>query len=177
MNANELTTDRLVLRPFKASDAMDLYEYLSDPEVTSFEPYDPFTLDESRQEAEHRSKNPNFWAVCLKDSGKVIGNLYFEGQDFETYEIGFVFNRNYQKQGYALESCKAMLEYAFRTLHARRIIAYCSTANKNSWNLMERLGMRREGCFLQNVTFKKDKDGNPIYFDSYEYAILKQEYK
>ena len=135
MNVKELTTERLILRPFKASDAADLFEYLSDPEVTFFEPYEPYTMDGCTREAEYRSKNPNFWAVCLKDSGKVIGNLYFEGQDFETYEIGFVFNRNYQKHGYALESCKTMFEHAFHTLHARRIIGYCSTANSNSWNL------------------------------------------
>lgn len=36
--------------------------------------------------------------------------------------------------------------------------------------------MRREGLLLQNVYFKVDSDGQPIWFDTYEYAILKSEW-
>lgn len=177
MKSPVLFTDRLILRQFQPEDYLDLHEYLSDPEVVRFEPYETFSLKQSKAEAESRANSQFYWAVCLKDTGKVIGNLYFHPEEYETFEIGYVFNRFYQKHGYALESCNAFFEYAFQTLHARRIIALCSTENVNSWTLMERLHMRREGCFLQNVAFKKDSDGNPIYFDSYEYAILRQDFK
>ena len=33
-----MRTERLLLRPFAAGDADDLYAYLSDPEVVKFEP-------------------------------------------------------------------------------------------------------------------------------------------
>lgn len=171
-----ITSDRLILRHFESSDYLDLYEYLSDPEVVRFEPYEPFTLKQSKTEAQNRASCSAYWAVCLKMTGKVIGNLYLNQEEFDTYELGYVFNRLYQKQGYATESCKALLQYAFLHLKAHRIIALCSTENTNSWKLMERLSMRREGCFLQNATFKKDLHGNPIYFDSYEYAILRNDY-
>lgn len=41
---------------------------------------------------------------------------------------------------------------------------------------VERLGMRREGTFLQNVYFFEDESGNPIWKDTYQYAILRSEF-
>ena len=171
-----ISSERLYLRHFKSSDYMDLYEYLSDPEVVCYEPYEPFTLKQCKAEAKTRSTLDVFWAVCLKESDKVIGNLYFCPGEFDSYELGYVFNRQFQKQGYATEICKALFHYAFHEMNVRRIIALCSTENTNSWRLLERLHMRKEGYFLQNVSFKKDSKGKPIYYDSYQYAILKHEY-
>ncbi|MTL92046.1 N-acetyltransferase, partial [Turicibacter sanguinis] len=61
-------------------------------------------------------------------------------------------------------------------LGARRIVAMCSPLNESSWKLLERIGMRYEGTLLQNVYFKKDEEGKPIWLDTYEYAILKSEW-
>jgi hypothetical protein len=36
--------------------------------------------------------------------------------------------------------------------------------------------MRREGHFMEDVAFKKDEKGDPIYVNSYLYAILKREW-
>lgn len=177
MQSPIICSERLFLRRFQPSDYLDLYEYLSDPEVVRFEPYDPFTLKQSKLEAQNRANSPSYWAVCLADTNKVIGNLYLNKEEFETYELGYVFNRLYHKHGYATESCEALLHYAFETLNIRRVIALCSTENSDSWELMERLNMRREGCFLENVAFKEDENGNPVYFNSYQYAILKSEYQ
>jgi RimJ/RimL family protein N-acetyltransferase len=41
---------------------------------------------------------------------------------------------------------------------------------------MERLNMRREGHLLKNIFFKRDEEGNPIWNDTYEYAILAEEW-
>lgn len=171
-----IVSERLVIRRFEKGDWQDLYEYLSDEEVVKFEPYDIYSEEQAKEEAINRSNNECFYAVCLKESGKVIGNLYFGKGDFDTWELGYVFNRKYQGNGYAIESSKAIIDYAFESLGARRIIALCSDKNEHSWKLLERLGMRREGLFLQNVSFKTDTTGQPIWFDSYEYAILKSEW-
>jgi len=177
MKSPVIVSERLFLRRFVPSDYFDLYEYLSDPEVVRYEPYSPFTLRQAKTEAINRSNSCYYWAVCLKTSDKLIGNLYFYPTEYDTYELGFVFNRYYQKQGYAQESCRCLIEYAFHTMHVRRIIAFCCTDNFDSWKLMERLNMRREAYMLQNISFSKDANGNPIYYDSYEYAILKSEYE
>ena len=46
-----------------------------------------------------------------------------------------------------------------------------------SQKLCEKLGMRREGLFMEFVSFVKDEDGNPIYENTYQYAILKREWE
>jgi RimJ/RimL family protein N-acetyltransferase len=65
---------------------------------------------------------------------------------------------------------------AFQNKNARRVIAMCNPLNAPSWKLLERLGMRREGHLRKNIYFKKDQAGNPIWLDSYEYAVLAEEW-
>lgn len=58
----------------------------------------------------------------------------------------------------------------------RRIVARCDPENTASWRLLERLGMRREGCLRRNIWFKTDREGRPLWLDTYEYALLQEEY-
>lgn len=171
----ELYTERLIIRRFLESHGEDLYEYFSNPKVLEFEPYKPFTKEEAYEEAKRRESDERFFAVCLKD-GKLIGNLYFSEGDFGAWEIGYVFNDKYWGKGYATESVLKLMKYAFTTLGIRRIIAHCDPKNPNSWKLLERVGMRREAMQLENVYFFKDEVGNPIWKDTYQYAILKSEF-
>lgn len=171
-----METERLILRKFMPDDWQDLFEYLSQEEVVRFEPYGVFTMEQAKQEAVSRSNNSDFWAVCLKDTAKVIGNIYLSKQDFEAWELGYVFGSGYQGKGYATEAAKALVNDVFANWGAHRIIAFCDPLNTASWKLLERLKMRREGHLLKNVWFFKDELGNPIWKDSYEYAILKEEW-
>lgn len=172
-----LETERLIIRGFKADDFEDLYEYLSDEEVVLYEPYEVFSEEACKKEAIDRADNESFLAVCLKDSGKLIGNLYFHEEDFNTWELGYVFNKKYWKNGYATESAKGIIDFAINKVNARRIIAMCNPDNVPSWKLMERLGMRREGHLIKNIYFKVDGKGEPIWSDTYEYGILSSEIK
>lgn len=173
----EIESDRLIIRKFKAEDWKDLYEYFSDENVLKFEPYEPFTEEKSKAEAISRAENEAFRAVCLKESGKVIGNLYFGKRDFGTYELGYLFNTNYWHRGYASESARSFMDYAFKELKVRRIIAMCDPKNEPSWRLLERLHLRREGHLLQELYFKTDANNQPIWKDTYEYAILASEWE
>lgn len=172
-----IITERLVIRRFERSDWEDLFEYLSDEEVVKFEPYHVFSEEQAKEESIRRSERKDFFAVCLKETGKVIGNLYLGKSELDTWELGYVFNRNYQGKGYATESAKALMDKMFKEEKARRIIAMCNPKNEPSWHLMERLHMRREGFLLQNVYFKTNDLGEPIWLDTYEYAILKTEWE
>lgn len=173
----ELMTERLYLRCFREKDWEDLYEYLSDENVLRYEPYEVFDREQCRQEAIHRSQNQDFLAVCLKETDKVIGNLYFSKQEFDTWELGYVFNGAYQGKGYATEGARAVLEEAFEQLGAHRIVAMCNPENEASWRLLERLHMRREGHLVRNIYFKRDESGAPIWQDTYEYAMLAREWR
>lgn len=175
MLGTEIVTDRLILRDFRASDGDALYAYLSDPEVVRFEPYDVFAYDDALTEAARRATDEHFIAVCTKD-GALIGNLYAACEQGDTWEIGYVFARAAWGHGYACQAATALLARLFTACRARRVVAHCNQQNARSWHLLERLGMRREGDFLQNVSFTCDENGEPIWCDTYAYGLLKTEW-
>jgi len=172
-------TDRLHLRYFNKHDAEDLFEYLSQDKVIKYEPYNVYSKQEAYKEVVNRSNDSSFIAVCLLEKNKVIGNLYLSmtnPQKVNTYQIGFVFNENFQGFGYASEAVRALLDNLFTKYDAHRVIAMCNTKNIKSWRLLEKLGFRREATRVKNMYLKKDDDGSPIWFNSYQYALLKEEW-
>lgn len=176
MTFEPIQTNRLIIRKFCPNDYRALYAYLSKENVVRYEPYEPYTLEQARREAEYRSHSEDFFAVTLQH-GEMIGNLYLSPREFDCMELGYVFDTKWQMNGYATEAARAMLDYGFGTRKAHRIKAECNAQNHRSIKLMERLGMRREGEFKQNVWFKKNADGNPIWQDTLQYAILKEEWE
>lgn len=164
-------TERLILRRYKKEDLQDLFEYLSDKDVVEYEPYKTMTFDEAKENLEWRIGTDEMIAVELKSSHKMIGNVYLGKRDFDSLEMGYVFNRNYWGKGYAAESCEALIEQAFSN-GVHRIYAECDPRNKNSWKLLEALGFRREAHFRKNVYFWKDENGKAIWKDTYIYAKL-----
>ncbi|CCN80472.1 putative Acyl-CoA N-acyltransferase (fragment) (fragment) [Vibrio nigripulchritudo SFn27] len=75
-----------------------------------------------------------------------------------------------QKKGYAFEAAKALMEHGFAKMNIQRIVATCQPENTASYQLMEKLGMRREGHFKQCI-----QRSNGEWCDEYFYAILKTE--
>ena len=168
-----LETERLILRRCRSEDLQDLYEYLSDAEVVRYEPYLSMNMEQVEAELAERMESEEMVTVELKSTGKLIGNVYLGKREFETLELGYVFNRDYWGQGYAKESCAVLIENAFAEgIH--RIYAECDPCNPHSWRLLESLGFTREAHFLQNVYFWKDEQGNPIWKDTYVYTLLKK---
>lgn len=174
-----IETPCLVVRNFRPDDWSDLHEYLSQKEVLKYEPGSASDENDCRNKAAERSKDDTFLAVCLKVTGKMIGHLYFartEPPEFLTWELGYIFNPAFYGRGHATEACRGILKHAFEKLGAHRIIAMCSPENAPSWRLLERLSMRREGCFRKAAFFRKSEDGKPLWHDGYHYAILNEEW-
>ena len=68
-------------------------------------------------------------------------------------------------------------DYLFHQKGARQIYAYTEDYNLSSQNLCKKLGMRQEGVFMEFVSFVNDADGNPIYENTMQFAILKKEWE
>ena len=71
-----ITTDRLIIRKYEEKDLDDLYEYLSDEEVVRFEPYSALSLEETKKNLEWRVSSDEIFAIELKSTGKMIGNVF-----------------------------------------------------------------------------------------------------
>ena len=167
----EIRTERLRLRAFRESDYDDLFEFLFQQKDDEFEGYPGITYENGREYLRQRLDSEAFYAVALPDSGKVIGNIYCGNRDFDAKEVGYSINRDYQRMGYAGEALSAVIENAFRQ-GAHRVFAECDPRNTASWKLLEKVGLRREAHFRQNIWFHKDSNGVPIWKDTYVYAKL-----
>ena len=167
----EIRTSRLLLRPFQKSDYDDLFEFLSQLKDDEFEGYPGITYENGRKHLQQRLDSEAFYAVALKDSGKVIGNIYCGAREFDAKEVGYIINRDYRRMGFAEEALSAVVENAFQE-GAHRVFAECDPRNEASWKLLEKVGFQREAHFRKNIWFHKDLKGEPIWKDTWVYAML-----
>lgn len=170
-----LTTARLAIRRFRPADAADLFEYLSDPEVYRFEPGEPIDRAQAEPRAVEMAGSPDFWAIELAAAGKVIGQLYLqqtEPAEHLTCELGYILNPAYQRQGYGSEAAGALVQHALTAGGMHRVVAHCNPENSASWKLLEKIGFQREGLLRQNVFFRRNAAGEPLWTDTYVYAQL-----
>lgn len=169
-------TQNLIVRRFQLSDKDDLCEYMSQRTAAKFEGYPWFNVNRAQDVIKKRVNDEAFLAIELREAHKVIGNVYLSKKEFNTYELGYVLNENYQRHGYGYEACRAAMDFLFSN-GVHRIYAETAPENTASVMLMEKLGMRREAFFKKNVSFHVDENGNPIYWDTYVYAVLEEEWK
>jgi RimJ/RimL family protein N-acetyltransferase len=173
-----INTPRLLIRPFTPDDADDLYEYLSDPETYEFEPGAPVSHEEAGQLARERAATANFLAIELRNTGRMVGHLYFEQTapaELRTWELGYILNPRFQHNGYATEATVGLLRQVFEARHIHRVFAHCNPRNEASWKLLERVGFRREALLRQNVFFRTGPGGEELWTDTYVYAMLEDE--
>lgn len=172
---NAIETDRLVLRNFEKGDADGLFAYLNRPVASCFLSLKLEDIAAAEAEVETRSTSDEHIAVCLKGDGKLIGDLFAVPEE-DTWSVGWNFNPAFGGAGYAFEAARALFGHLFAAKGARRLYAYVEDHNTASQRLCERLGMRREGLFMEFVTFKKDDNGVPVFENTMQYAIQRKEW-
>ncbi|QIB70431.1 GNAT family N-acetyltransferase [Aminipila butyrica] len=173
-----IETTRIILRNFEKKDVEGLYEYLAEPPVNCFYSEKVNSYEEAAKKLEEKQNEGiygNCYAICLRESDFIIGEVFAKKESPDTYSVGWNFNLNYGGKGYATEAVKEIFNYLFES-DARRIYAYTEDNNIPSQKLCERLGMRKEGLFLEFISFINNSDGMPHYENTYQYAILKKEW-
>ena len=168
------------MRAFQDRDIQDFAEYRSDPDVAKYQDWDaPYSMEKATQFVEEmkaiRPGTPGEWyqiAIELKERGNLIGDCAFHilAEDAQQAEIGFTLSRMHQGKGYATEAVTRLLDYLFGELRLHRIRATCDVENLASSRLLERIGMRREAHFVENIWFK-GKWGS-----EYAYGLLQHEW-
>ncbi len=175
-----IETSRLRLRHFRDTDLVLFMAYRNDPEVARYQGWEGTSEPEARafiqEQKEVQPGMPGQWfqiAVELKETGMLVGDcaLKIEEHDERQAEIGYTLSRAYQGRGIASEAVSCVLEYAFVTLGLHRVIAITDCENVASVALLERLGLRCEGHFRQNVWLKGK------WRDEFLYAMLREEWR
>lgn len=166
-----IETPRMLIRKFIPSDAADLQEILGDDEtMENCEPAYDFEKTQDFLQSFCIDRNGAVAAVH-KESGKTIGYVLFNEQESGVYEMGWFFNRSFWRQGYAYEACKAVIDYAFGELSARKVFAETVDTVK-SVGLMRKLKMKFEG--IQNSQVKDNREN---WSDLYFYGLLEADWK
>ena len=143
-----LETERLYLREMEQTDFEALCKILQD-EDTMYAYEGAFSDDEvhewlDRQIAHYQKRGFGLWAVVLKKTDEMIGQCGLTMQPWketEVLEIGYLFERLYWHNGYAIESAKACKKYAFETLNVTEVYSIIRYTNISSQNVAIRNGM------------------------------------
>ena len=175
-----LKSERLILRSFQDADIEPFAAYRSDPEIARYQSWEPpVTLEQAaRFVNEMKNARPGVqgewyqWAVERQATPGLVGDCAFQilPHDPRQAEIGFSFARAYQGQGFAAEAVSRLLDYLFDDLNLHRVTAVTDAENQGAARLLERLGLRREGTFVENVWFKG------AWGSEFSYALLRREW-
>jgi [ribosomal protein S5]-alanine N-acetyltransferase len=160
MEAPQISTARLLLRPLQQSDDAVLFSCVtSDREVMrywdwpaheSIEITTAFVMAELREVANGRAL---YWAICLAPDGTLSGTCDLSEIDahHRRAEVGFMLARKYWGGGYAFEAMQAVIDYAKTTLGIERLGARTHTGNDRSASLLKRLGFEFEGTLKRYI--------------------------
>ena len=166
-----IETPRMIIRSFTLEDVADLHDIFGDDEtMENCEPAYDFEKTKVFLSSFCIARKGAAAAVHRK-TGKVIGYILFNESNEGVYEMGWFFNRNFWRQGYAFESCRAVIDYAFRERKAHKIFAESIDAVK-SVSLMQKLGMQSEGIQHSHT---RDNHGN--WADLYLYGLLEEDWR
>lgn len=145
-------TDRCIVRETTEADVEEFFKIYGNPAITRYtEGLYPTMEQEKQYVRDYIEKVYGFygygvWTVLKKDTGEIIGRIGFSCREgYEEPELGFVIGVPWQKQGYAEEVCKVLLEYAREELGFEEVQAFVMQGNNASIGLCERLGLHKIG--------------------------------
>ncbi len=134
-----IETERLILREMTADDYDALYAVLADSDIMQHYPY---TFDEKRVRGwieknveRYRIFGFGLWAVCLKDTGEMIGDCGLTMQNIGGVikpEIGYHMRKDMQRKGFAKEAASAVRDWTFRFTPFNEIYSYMKGTNEPS---------------------------------------------
>ena len=115
-----LETERLILRPFIAEDANDMFNnWASDSEVAKYVTWNAHEHIETTKkilslwiEQYEKPERINF-AIVVKENNELIGGIDVVGYLDQTPVLGYVLSRKYWGHGYMTEACKKVIELLF----------------------------------------------------------------
>ncbi len=173
-----LATERVLLRPLVGTDAIGIYQYASDPDVTPFLQWETHQSMEDTLEflakvlQTYDDGMPGTWGIEWKENNTIIGTIGFHHWRtlHDAVEIGYVIGKPYWGAGIMTEAVKAALGYLFNDLHMNRVEAICCVEHFASERVMQKVGMRMEGVMRNSYRIKG------AYRDMKLYAILQDEW-
>lgn len=171
-----LETDRLRIRETTIRDVDEFYRLYADPEMTRYmEGLFENPEDEKKYQKDYIDKVYSLmgfgvWTIVRKEDGAVIGRAgYSVRNGFDEIELGFLIGTRYQRRGYCLEACRAILDYGRDMLLFGRVMTLVKAENLVSIHICEKLGFKK----TESVEVEEDIYGGT--YDSGKKAVPSRE--
>jgi len=178
-NQPTLYTERLTLRPLEPGDAPVIRQLAGDRRI-AVNTFMPHPYEEGMAESFINSTHEGWeegnlavFAITLKSDRSLVGTVGLKeiDRDHRRAEMGYWIAVERWGNGYATESAKALLAFAFDTLELNRIYAGHFDGNPASGRVLQKIGMRREGVQRQHI----------VRFDTFKdhilYGIIREEWE
>lgn len=176
------STNRLLIKILTPDYGPEVLKFLSDNK-SDFEPYEltkpdnyyTVSYQKNNLKTEYKlftkMKYIRFYVFKKENTNEIIGTISLSNIfpfPYSCATIGYKFDKNHRKNGYASEAICCIINALFRESFIRRIEAYVMPRNTASIHLLERIGFTNEGLCHKYVSI------NGIYEDHYRYSIIKE---
>ena len=169
-----LASDRLLLRQISEKDTPNIYNGLSDKEVTqyygvSFETLEATTEQMTWYKDLEQNQTGIWWAICSPDNEIFYGATGFSNLSkvHQKAEIGLWLLPAFWGKGLMQESFSLVCDYGFGQLGLNRIEGFVDSENKNCRNALKKLNFTCEGIM------RESEIKNQKYLNIEIYAKLK----
>ncbi|WP_177160884.1 GNAT family N-acetyltransferase [uncultured Fusobacterium sp.] len=162
---NNITFEKL-----KAQDIPEIANMLTKKEVCKYLNFGPNDFDETKNYflAMLKDKNSNNYIFTIRENSNFVGQCaLLETDEKDTYLIAYQLDNNFWGKGYGYLAGKFLVDFAFNTLKAKKIIGDCFSENLGSKKIMEKLG------FKLIKTEYKNFDKNGILYDTLYFSLEK----
>ena len=160
-----IETERLLLRDLRLTDLEGMFALDSDPEVHQYLGNKPVkTIDESQKILEsvlrqYKERGIGRFAVIEKASGDFVGwsglrlNTEYNMNGFTTYyDVGYRLIKRFWGKGYATESGKASVNYAFNSMKLPEVYATTELGNQASHKALLKIGLH----YVEDFYFEQE---------------------
>ena len=158
-------TERLILREIVQTDLEAMFDLDSDPEVHKYLGNKPVkNIEESQKyidslQQQYIERGIGRWAVIHKETQEFMG---WSGLRLNTeepmngftnyYDVGYRLMKRFWGKGYATESGKAAIHYAFDTMKLKAVYGITEMENKASHNALLKIGLH----YVEDFYYKKE---------------------
>ena len=174
-----ILTERLELAEIEWIDLDNIHRLHSIYEVDEFNTVGlPKNIEETRMNikpyVDARNNDPQSkytWNIKINETKEFIGlaGIKLSLDKFKIGEIFYKLSPEYWGKGYATEVTKKLVEIGFEMFNLHRIEAGCAVNNIKSINVLEKVGMTREGIYRKILPIRGE------WVDSFIYSIIEEE--
>jgi [ribosomal protein S5]-alanine N-acetyltransferase len=174
-----LEAGSVILRPFVAADAPEVQRLAGDRAIADTTLNMPHPYEDGMAEAWisthaaiHEDGQGVTFAITRKVDGVLVGAISLMNMTTgHQAELGYWIGKQHWNQGYCTDAVRSVLRYAFEELGLIRVHACYFSRNAASGRVMQKLGMRHEGCRRQHILKWNRLEDLELY------GILKREWE